>query len=310
MWQIELARAYSSEKQKRKEVEDSLEAVMVEARHLSGQVEYLSRCQWPREMALWPPERRRIRSNVIKELESGTLRSGKRRKTPTPGQGSAADADTQQSLEDSDAEDKPWDYDSLVSKWKKVVREDAVRKRSLTLPAPSYTPPVPTSAKSGNMTMGHPTPHAYNTSNTPTSSTTHSSAAAAAAAAAPPPPLPTTTSTGPTKKEDTNQYFEPWCKKPRLVMEESNDCIMDAPRSNPHQQQQQQRTQSNSRDGIAEASGQRNGILSHQKQQQQQQQGHYDGNGGGGGFAFGNGNGNGDGNKDGEGAVDGRNGDE
>ncbi|ERF68618.1 hypothetical protein EPUS_07179 [Endocarpon pusillum Z07020] len=307
IWQIELARAYVSEKQKRKEVEESLEAVMVEARQLSGQVECLSRCQWPREMALWPPERRPIRSNVIREIDSGTIRYGKRRSMPTPGQGSAAEADAQQPLDDSDAEDKRWDYDRLVSKWKKVVREDAIRKRSLTLPAPAYTPPVPTT-KSGNKTIETPTSHPNN-ANTPASSTAH-----AAAAAAP----PTTTGTKPTKKEDSNPHFEPWCKKPRLVMEESNDCIMDSPRSNTHHQpqpqqqhQQQQRTQSNLGDLIAEASGQRNGLLGHQKQQQQQQQqqqgqGHYDGNGGG-GFAFGNGTGNG--NRDGEGAVGGRNGD-
>ncbi len=192
-------------------MEESLEAVMAEARQLSGQVEYLSRCQWPREMALWPPERRPIRSNIIRKLESGAVREPEWRKR-APGQGAAAEVDSHQQDEDEDEDDKRWDYDTLVRKWKKVVREDAVRKRGLALPVPI----TPVTAGGGSGAGG-----TTNTINTPISST-----------AAATRPAPTT------EKED---HFEPWCKKPRFVGDE--DCLIGIPGSSKQQQQQQQQQQ-------------------------------------------------------------------
>jgi hypothetical protein len=220
IWQIELARAFTTEKQKKKDVEESLEAVMAEARQLSGQVEYLSRCQWPREMALWPPDRRPIRSTVLKAMGSGTARNSKRRKTAEyGGHGSAEDSDTD--------DDRRWDYDTLVGKWKKLVREDAIRKRGLTLPVPST--PITTamtaatiSSRSGDgVVLNTPSSHSSAT-NTP-AMTTHA------------PSLP------PAAKKEAGQTTR-WNKKPRLESS-GHDRVVGYTSLEQQQQQQQQQTQ-------------------------------------------------------------------
>jgi len=215
IWQIELARAFATEKQKKKEAKDSLEAVMAEARQLSGQVEYLSRCQWPREMALWPPDRRPIRCTVLQAMEDDTARNSKRRRT--------AEYAGHRSAEDSDPDDdKRWDYNTLVGKWKKVVREDAVRKRGLTLPVPYTTittaiPAATISSRSGDGGV----------LNTPTSSYPAITTPAITSNA---PPLPY----APKKEADrTNR----WSKKARLESG-GNDRVMGY--TSPEQQQQQQ----------------------------------------------------------------------
>ena len=57
LWHIELLRAFQSQKDKATEMEERMDELAQERNQLKQQVEYLSRCQWPREMALWPPDR-------------------------------------------------------------------------------------------------------------------------------------------------------------------------------------------------------------------------------------------------------------
>ncbi|ETN40190.1 uncharacterized protein HMPREF1541_04466 [Cyphellophora europaea CBS 101466] len=57
LWHVELLRAMQGARDRAAETEERMEELCQERNQLRQQVEYLSRCQWPREMALWPPER-------------------------------------------------------------------------------------------------------------------------------------------------------------------------------------------------------------------------------------------------------------
>jgi hypothetical protein len=113
-WQLELARAFVSEREKRREAEERVERVQQEARQLQAQVEMLSRCQWPREMALWPPERVPVGSKVAKELRMELKKQG----LDGDGSGGGGEAGT-------------WDFERLVGKWKRVVKEDKSRRMAV-----------------------------------------------------------------------------------------------------------------------------------------------------------------------------------
>ena len=113
-WRLELARALVKEQVKRKDIEDQLERIQVEANQLQSQVEYLSRCQWPREMALWPPERTRFGKDTFRDRNFDSKNVATRVAT-----GGSADR---------------WDLEKLVRKWKRVVQEDKVRRTGI-LPA-------------------------------------------------------------------------------------------------------------------------------------------------------------------------------
>jgi hypothetical protein len=131
-WQLELARALVSEQQKRKEADEQMARVAQEAGQLQAQVEMLSRCQWPREMALWPPDRVPIGDKVAKELWL------ERRKAGAEGEDSVGGAGR-------------WDFDRLVGKWKRVVKNDKSRKMGALAvpPRPTdlhETPPQTTAA--------------------------------------------------------------------------------------------------------------------------------------------------------------------
>ena len=99
-WQLELTRALVTERQKATQAEERSERIEVEAARLSQQVDIMSRCQWPREMALWPPDRRPVGTETAREL---------RKKAP----------------------EETWDFEKLLSKWKRVVREDKTRRLGL-----------------------------------------------------------------------------------------------------------------------------------------------------------------------------------
>jgi hypothetical protein len=232
VWQIELTRAFASEKQKRKELEDRLENVMAEARQLNDQVEYLSRCQWPREMALWPPERKPVPSSIIKEMYGGALRSAKRRKTQGPsGTAEVAAHHPEEYDEDEEEADKRWDYDTLLSRWKKIVREDTIRKRGLTMP---NTVPITPTPNSPLPVHGGGGPHTTNNHhNTPPSSSRATAITTTSTSAA-----GTTASPAVTRAHREDQHFEPWSKKPKFVSGE--DCMIGIPISEKNQQQQQQ----------------------------------------------------------------------
>jgi hypothetical protein len=116
-WQLELARAFVSEQEKRKEAEERVERVQEEAAQLQAQVEMLSRCQWPREMALWPPERVPVGNKVMKELRLEL----KKNNTSNTGYGDEDGGDSR-------GEGARWNFERLVGKWKNVVKEDKARR--------------------------------------------------------------------------------------------------------------------------------------------------------------------------------------
>ena len=205
VWQIELARAFALEQRKRKEAEDRVEAVMAEARQLSVQVEHLSRCQWPREMALFPPERKPISSNVIREMRADAVRQAKRRKIHSCN-GNVGEAFVDTEDDEDDEDDSRWDYDTLVRKWKKIVSEDAVRKRGLNVPSPN-TPISSSAAGAGSNTIAA------------TKNTRKSSKASTSWVTTPLAPSSTSTSTTATMREDRQipPTFEPWTTKPQFM---------------------------------------------------------------------------------------------
>jgi hypothetical protein len=235
-------------------------------------------------MALWPPERKPIPSNIIKEMYGGALRSAKRRKTQGPSGTAEVAAHNPEEYEDEDDEeaDKRWDYDTLLSKWKKIVREDAIRKRGLTMPSTVPITPTPNSPLPVHSGGG---PHTINNNhNTPQSSSrataiTSSSSSAAGTTA---PPAAT--------KTHKDHHFEPWSKKPKFVNGE--DCMIGIPVSEKKQQGQSQRQRerqrenwsSNLKDFVTESStaAQLDGDSSKWEGRQ---------NGGVGGYAYGNGKG-------------------
>jgi hypothetical protein len=136
-WQLELARAFVNEQEKRKEAEERVERVQEEATQLQAQVEMLSRCQWPREMALWPPERVPVGNKVMKELKLGLKKNNA---------GNASYEDEGGS--DGRGEGARWNFERLVGKWKKVVKEDKARRTGVLavqqrLPDVLETAPLP-----------------------------------------------------------------------------------------------------------------------------------------------------------------------
>ncbi|KAF7719646.1 Uncharacterized protein PECH_004143 [Penicillium ucsense] len=110
-WQLEIQRAYVRECESRKSVEDRLARVQQEANQLRAQVERLGSCQWPREFALFPPDTLPIPRDVARELGSKCSAIG--------------------------PESSRWDFDHMVSKWKRVVMHDKNVGRSGVSQGPS-----------------------------------------------------------------------------------------------------------------------------------------------------------------------------
>lgn len=119
LWQVELLRSYTTEQQRVTELEEKLEAAQQETNQLQQQVEYLSRCQWPREMALWPPERRTFGPSMREELRLINLNKG-------PGLDGVEDLGTL--AESLHPRGDKWDFDKLVNKWKAHIKEDKNRR--------------------------------------------------------------------------------------------------------------------------------------------------------------------------------------
>ena len=116
MWSIELLRAYKSEHDKLKEAKEQVSRITQETSQLQQQIDYLSRCQWPREMALWPPERNPLSSVVAKEEKKSSLDT-------VSSYGTTKVLDSLSAI----SQDR-WDFDKLVNKWKRHVREDRARR--------------------------------------------------------------------------------------------------------------------------------------------------------------------------------------
>ncbi|KAJ5287466.1 hypothetical protein N7478_003152 [Penicillium angulare] len=169
-WLLEMTRAFAREVDTRKSVDERLARVQQEANQLRTQVERLGSCQWPREFALFPPDTLPLSRDATREL----------------------DAKQSQISPDSTR----WDYDHVVSKWKRVVMHDKGMGRigvgyaagstlvdsdnSQQLQSPDLRPPRP-----GEDTSSHPnrlrplqtiamSPDA-NTASTPASSANYAS---------------------------------------------------------------------------------------------------------------------------------------
>lgn len=117
-WRLEVMKALSREVDRRKEVEEQLHRTEQEARRLQGQVDMLSRCQWPREFALFPPEHRTFSKEMSKAFSA------------TSGTG----------VHDASAEEY-WDYENVVRRWKRVVSDDSARKLGMAASSSRVQPP-------------------------------------------------------------------------------------------------------------------------------------------------------------------------
>ena len=111
-WQLEITRAFAREMEKRKSLDEQLARVQQEANQLRAQVERLGSCQWPREFALFPPDTLPLPREVARELDA-----------------------KESSVNPNSAR---WDFDNVVSKWKRVVMHD----KSMGRVGVSYANPI------------------------------------------------------------------------------------------------------------------------------------------------------------------------
>ncbi|KAK5094250.1 hypothetical protein LTS08_008669 [Lithohypha guttulata] len=169
LWSIELLRAYTTEQIKLKEANERIARITQEAGQLQQQIDYLSRCQWPREMALWPPERNTFSSAVQKELQDG--KSLFTSLDTVNAYGSTKSVDFMVTPEDR------WDFDKLVNKWRRHIREDRARRGgtgSMLPPLPdnletSRTGTPPASLRKALSEAGHNGQKPHSISNSPIS---------------------------------------------------------------------------------------------------------------------------------------------
>ena len=148
-WILELMRFGASKSQKVKELEERLESLTSEANRLQGQLEHLSRCQWPREMALWPPEPVKFSRIAAEEIRGINLDTGE-----ADDMGKNVSSGIMSTKEVSER----WSYERLVEKWRRRVREDRTRRSGITaassrvieLQRESTTPPLTNGGGGGN----------------------------------------------------------------------------------------------------------------------------------------------------------------
>ncbi|KFY91799.1 hypothetical protein V500_04465 [Pseudogymnoascus sp. VKM F-4518 (FW-2643)] len=105
LWKLELARAVGQKDQQITSLNEKLEASAQENQHLRQQVEYLSRCQQPREFQMRPPSTMPIGKRTAVELAEMGLRGGS----------------VGWRLSDPD-ENLQTRIDSAVGRWREVVR--------------------------------------------------------------------------------------------------------------------------------------------------------------------------------------------
>ena len=120
LWSIELLRAYQSEQDKVKAATERIARITQEADQLQQRIDYLSRCQWPREMALWPPEANTFGSAVQKQISDS--------KFAVTSLGTMDTYGTKDARMATIVHEDRWDFDKLVNKWKRHVREDRARR--------------------------------------------------------------------------------------------------------------------------------------------------------------------------------------
>lgn len=142
VWNVELLRAYQTQKTRVDDLEEELERLKQEAAQLQQQVDYLSQCQWPREMALWPPERRTFGKQMREELRLVNLHKpppgvakredgggGETNGTPNAEGTDPIEGNPNMRTENVNTRLDKWDFEKLVNKWKAHVKEDRTRRR-------------------------------------------------------------------------------------------------------------------------------------------------------------------------------------
>jgi hypothetical protein len=132
LWQVELLRSYKSEQDRVQELEEKVETLQQETNQLQQQVEHLSRCQWPREMALWPPERKTFGATMRDQLRlidlykvPGGLGGQNGEAAAFPGERVAAGSLPGENIY---TRGDKWDFDRLVNKWAAHIKEDRNRR--------------------------------------------------------------------------------------------------------------------------------------------------------------------------------------
>lgn len=123
LWMVELLKAFKSEQDKLKEANDKITRISQEAVQLQQQIDYLSRCQWPREMALWPPERNTFSSAVQKELQKNDSTTVSSSLAVVDSYGIPNVSHTLGGIGDD-----RWDFENIVNKWRRHIREDRARR--------------------------------------------------------------------------------------------------------------------------------------------------------------------------------------
>ena len=95
-WNLEIARAFVREGDRKKELRAELDNAQQHIQHLEAEYDRLSRCQLPREYLLHPPNTMPISPALMKEMRSSKLNSG--------------------------AHEIDYNADALINKWKAAVK--------------------------------------------------------------------------------------------------------------------------------------------------------------------------------------------
>lgn len=119
-WKLELMRALSRESTKREEVEATNLCLQQEVNRLSVQIDRLSALKWPREFATAPPLSTFLSRNTMRDIQKGTA------SIMTSGP---------EEWRREDPEDR-WDFDNIVSKWRKVVMHTGPGRKFPNSPLP------------------------------------------------------------------------------------------------------------------------------------------------------------------------------
>lgn len=142
-WHLEIIRALAHEVNKRRNLEERLDRAYQESDRLRLQLERLTSLHFPREFAFFPPDMMPIPIAVARELGSDEKHQ-------------AVDPDSPR-----------WDFDALVSKWKRVVLHDRAYGAVPPMPQSSMPAsnalPALSSAASGVPPTSDPSP-VYNNS--------------------------------------------------------------------------------------------------------------------------------------------------
>lgn len=179
-WQLEITRAFASEMDKRKSVDEQLSRVQQETNQLRSQVERLGSCQWPREFALFPPDTLPLPREVARELDA--------KESPI------------------NPNSARWDYDNVLAKWKRVVMHD----RSMGRVGVGYGNPV---------VEDHSTPRLEDNNSRSKTAQPPTAVSPDQSSPQPAPSAPSSQHPSPYMQQDADQspQMGPQAKRPRLM---------------------------------------------------------------------------------------------